>query len=88
MAQLYSHDAALHLQAAMNHTVDEIGRVLIFSFIYEGVPNWAATDGVVLIEVPSQPPVEVKRCGPSSRSFSNSRSLSFNVSCNTPIGPT
>ena len=39
---------------------DEIGRVLIFSFIYEGVPNWAATDGVVLIEVPNQPPVEVR----------------------------
>ncbi|MBB4865713.1 glycine/D-amino acid oxidase-like deaminating enzyme [Pseudomonas nitritireducens] len=28
VAQLYSHDAALQLQAAMNETVDEIGRVL------------------------------------------------------------
>ncbi|RQR51652.1 FAD-dependent oxidoreductase [Burkholderia sp. Bp9140] len=28
VAQMYSHDAALHLQAAMNETVDEIGRVL------------------------------------------------------------
>lgn len=28
VAQLYSHDAALHLQRAMNETVDEIGRVL------------------------------------------------------------
>ncbi|WP_312934343.1 FAD-dependent oxidoreductase, partial [Pseudomonas sp.] len=28
VAQLYSHDAALQLQAAMNDTVDEIGRVL------------------------------------------------------------
>ncbi|WDY56126.1 NAD(P)/FAD-dependent oxidoreductase [Pseudomonas sp. PSKL.D1] len=28
VAQLYSHAAALHLQAAMNETVDEIGRVL------------------------------------------------------------
>ncbi|MFO3723134.1 NAD(P)/FAD-dependent oxidoreductase [Pseudomonas sp. HLMP] len=28
VAQLYSHDAALRLQAAMNETVDEIGRVL------------------------------------------------------------
>lgn len=28
VAQLYSHTAALELQAAMNHTVDEIGRVL------------------------------------------------------------
>lgn len=28
VAQMYSHAAALNLQAAMNHTVDEIGRVL------------------------------------------------------------
>ncbi|MEE1922634.1 FAD-dependent oxidoreductase [Pseudomonas sp. 148P] len=28
VAQMYSHGAALHLQEAMNHTVDEIGRVL------------------------------------------------------------
>ncbi len=28
VAQMYSHDAALELQAAMNETVDEIGRVL------------------------------------------------------------
>lgn len=28
VAQMYSHDAALHLQHAMNETVDEIGRVL------------------------------------------------------------
>ncbi|NUT78732.1 FAD-dependent oxidoreductase [Pseudomonas sp. C1C7] len=28
VAQMYSHEAALKLQGAMNHTVDEIGRVL------------------------------------------------------------
>jgi tellurite resistance protein TerA len=39
---------------------DQIKRVLIYTFIYEGVPNWAATDGVVTIEVPNQPPVEVR----------------------------
>jgi tellurite resistance protein TerA len=39
---------------------DEIKRVLIFAFIYEGVPNWSATDGVVTINVPDQAPVEVK----------------------------
>jgi tellurite resistance protein TerA len=39
---------------------DQIKRVLIYSFIYEGVPNWAATDGIVTIEIPGQPSVEVK----------------------------
>lgn len=39
---------------------DKIKRVLIYSFIYEGVPNWGATDGVVTIELPDQPPIEVR----------------------------
>jgi tellurite resistance protein TerA len=39
---------------------DKIKRVLIYSFIYEGVPNWAATDGIVTIDIPGQPSVEVK----------------------------
>ncbi len=38
----------------------EIKRILIYAFIYEGAPNWAATDGVVTIYVPDQPPIEVK----------------------------
>ena len=39
---------------------DTIKRVLVFAFIYEGVPNWAATDGVVTIHIANQPPVEVR----------------------------
>lgn len=39
---------------------DSIQRILIFSFIYDGVPNWGATDAVVTIEVPGQGPVEVR----------------------------
>src|SRR5450830_1122689 len=39
---------------------DQIKRVLVYAFIYEGVPNWAATDGVVTIEIPGQPTVEVR----------------------------
>lgn len=39
---------------------DQIKRVLIYAFIYEGVPNWAATDGMVTIDVPGQPSVEVR----------------------------
>ncbi len=39
---------------------DIIKRVLVFAFIYEGAPNWAATDGVVTIHAANQPPVEVR----------------------------
>lgn len=42
---------------------DQIRRALIFSFIYEGVPNWAATDGVVTIAAPDQAPIEVRLDG-------------------------
>jgi tellurite resistance protein TerA len=38
----------------------EIDRILIYAFIYEGVPNWQQTDGVVKILVPGQPEVEVR----------------------------
>jgi len=41
-------------------SIDQIKRALIFAFIYDGVPNWSATDGVVTITVPDQAPVEVK----------------------------
>ena len=39
---------------------DQIKRALIFAFIYEGAPNWAATDGVVTINMPDQAPIEVR----------------------------
>ncbi|MEO8408560.1 MAG: TerD family protein [Oxalobacteraceae bacterium] len=39
---------------------DQIQRILIFTFIYDGAPNWAATNGVVTIEAPGQAPVEVR----------------------------
>jgi tellurite resistance protein TerA len=42
---------------------DQIRRALIFSFIYEGVPNWSATDGVVTIAAPDQAPIEVRLDG-------------------------
>lgn len=38
----------------------QIKRALIFTFIYDGAPNWAATNGVVTIEVPGRAPVEVR----------------------------
>ena len=39
---------------------DQIKRALIFTFIYEGAPNWAATNAVVTVSLPSQPPIEVR----------------------------
>lgn len=39
--------------------VSELKRVLIYTYIYEGVPNWSATDGVVTVKVPGQPTIEV-----------------------------
>ena len=39
---------------------DQIRRVLVFAFIYEGVANWTQTDGVVTITLPDQPVIEVR----------------------------
>lgn len=38
----------------------QIDEVLIFAFIYDGVPNWSQTDGVVTIYVPEQLPIETR----------------------------
>ncbi len=40
--------------------VGSIKRAMIFAYIYKGAPNWAATDGVVTINMPNQPPIEVR----------------------------
>jgi tellurite resistance protein TerA len=37
-----------------------IRRVAVFANIYAGVPNWQQTDGVVLVTMPDQPPIEVR----------------------------
>ena len=34
-------------------------RVLVYAFIYEGVPNWASADGMITIHMPGTGPVEV-----------------------------
>ena len=39
---------------------NEIRRIAIFANIYDGVPNWQQTDGVVTVTMPDQPPVEVR----------------------------
>jgi tellurite resistance protein TerA len=40
--------------------VAEIKRILVFAFIYEGVPNWAAADAVVTLHPASGPEIEVR----------------------------
>ena len=40
--------------------VQKIKRAMIFAYIYKGAPNWAATDGVVTVNMPDQPPIEVR----------------------------
>ncbi|PHM71940.1 TerD family protein [Xenorhabdus sp. KJ12.1] len=37
-----------------------ISEVLIYAFIYEGVPSWNNTDGIVTIYVNDQPPIETR----------------------------
>ena len=38
----------------------DVYRILVYAFIYEGVPNWQDTDGVVRVLVPGQPEVEIR----------------------------
>lgn len=45
---------------------DNIGRVLVYAMIYEGVPNWSATDGVVTLFAPGNPDIEVRMEGTSN----------------------
>jgi len=40
--------------------ISRIRRILVFAFIYEGVANWAAADGVVTLFPVSGPQVEVR----------------------------
>ncbi|WP_373501241.1 stress response protein [Desulfococcus sp.] len=37
----------------------QLKRILIYTYIYEGVPNWTATNAVVTLTVPGQPILEV-----------------------------
>ncbi|WP_420857117.1 TerD family protein, partial [Thiococcus pfennigii] len=39
---------------------EAIEKVLVYAFIYQGVPNWSATDAVVTIRTPDQPTLEIR----------------------------
>lgn len=45
----------------------EVKRIMLFTFIYEGVPNWGETDGRVLIKAPDQPEIEIRMEATSER---------------------
>ncbi len=45
----------LHINGSCWKLIKEI---LIFSFIYDGIPSWDNTDGIVTLYVPGQPPIE------------------------------
>lgn len=47
----------LHINGRQWNQVD---RVLVFAFIYEGAPNWAETDAVVTLQTPDQPTLEIR----------------------------
>lgn len=38
---------------------DQIKRVLVYAFIYEGVPNWAAANATIKIKTPDQPMIVI-----------------------------
>lgn len=42
------------------HKISEIERILIYAFIYEGVPNWSQADGLVTLKYPNGADIEVK----------------------------
>ncbi len=39
---------------------DDIERVLVYAFIYEGAPNWAEADALITIKTPGQPEIEIR----------------------------
>lgn len=39
---------------------DNISRLAVFANIYDGVPNWTKTDGIVRMNIPGQPEIEVR----------------------------
>lgn len=39
---------------------NQLDRVLVYAFIYEGTPNWAETDAVVTLQTPDQPTLEIR----------------------------
>lgn len=43
--------------------IDELEEIIVYAFIYEGAPNWSATDGVVRLQIANQPEIETALTG-------------------------
>ncbi|MDT4994083.1 MAG: tellurite resistance protein TerA [Actinoplanes sp.] len=56
-----------------------VRRVLVFAFIYEGVPSWAAAGGVVTLFPVEGPQIEVRLDEPDERSMMCAIALLENV---------
>lgn len=54
-----SNSAGENLFVNLAHAAS-MRRVLIFAYIYEGAPNWAAANGIVTLFPPSGPQIEVR----------------------------
>jgi tellurite resistance protein TerA len=54
-----SNSAGENLFVNLAYTA-QIRRIMVFAFIYEGVPNWAAANGVVTLFPAAGPEVEVR----------------------------
>lgn len=54
-----TNTAGENLYVNLDHAAS-IRRVLIFAYIYEGVPNWAAADGLVTLFPSAGPEIEVR----------------------------
>jgi len=44
----------------------QIKRILVFAFIYDGVPNWSSADGMVTVRVPGHHDIEVLLDNPAA----------------------
>ncbi|QLY30961.1 TerD family protein [Nocardia huaxiensis] len=58
---------------------DFFRRILIFAYIYEGVPNWASADGVVTLFPTAGPQVEVRLDSPVNDARSCAVALLENI---------
>lgn len=47
--------------------LDQIAEIVFYAFIYEGVPNWSSTDGVVTLSIPGQPLIETRLEGDNNK---------------------
>ncbi len=46
---------------------DQIRRMGVFALIYDGAPNWLETDGIVRLNIPGQPEIEIRMNEANSR---------------------